>query len=90
MKNVAHGEYGEEVWEKKIRTQNEVGVIAGTISSLDEINKDTLNFMKFFDKEISPLIKRNAKILDLGGRAFSKIFYRICEERIQSNWCGYF
>jgi 2-polyprenyl-3-methyl-5-hydroxy-6-metoxy-1,4-benzoquinol methylase len=66
MKNLANGEYGEKVWEKKIKSQNEVGVIFGVVGSLKQIREDTLKLMRLFDKEIKPLIKKNAKVLDLG------------------------
>lgn len=66
MKNLPNGEYGEDVWERKINVQKEVGVISGTVGSLKEINRDTSKLMSLFDKEIKPIIKRDAKILDLG------------------------
>ena len=66
MKNLTNGEYGEEVWERKINTQDEIGVICGVVGSLEEINKNTSRLMDLFDKEIKPLIKKDAKILDLG------------------------
>jgi len=66
MKNLANGEYGEEVWERKIKAQNEVGVIFGVVGSMDEIHKDTSKVMSLFDKEVKPLIKKNAKVMDLG------------------------
>lgn len=61
-----NGEYGEDLWERKIKVQGEVGVIAGSLSTLTKINDSTKRFIKFFDKNISPLIKKNARILDLG------------------------
>ena len=66
MKNLANGEYGEDVWERKINAQNEVGVIFGVVGSMNEIHKDTSKVMNLFDKEVKPLIKKNAKIMDLG------------------------
>ena len=54
------------MWERKINIQNEVGVISGVVGSLKEINKDTIRLLSLFDKEIKPIIKKDAKILDLG------------------------
>jgi ubiquinone/menaquinone biosynthesis C-methylase UbiE len=62
----ANGEYGEGVWEKKIRVQDEVGVISGTVTSISHVKKDTINLMKKVDKIVLPLIKKNSKVLDAG------------------------
>ena len=33
------GKYGEEVWEEKIKKQNEVVVISGIVGSIERIKK---------------------------------------------------
>lgn len=68
----ANGKFGMEVWEDKIKSQGEVGVIRGTNSSLEEINNETSKFMELFDKEIAPMIKNKGKIIDLGVGAMAR------------------
>jgi 2-polyprenyl-3-methyl-5-hydroxy-6-metoxy-1,4-benzoquinol methylase len=58
--------YGEEIWEKKINSQDEVGVIQGTISSLENINNQTKETMSLFDTRIINKVKINGKVLDAG------------------------
>jgi 2-polyprenyl-3-methyl-5-hydroxy-6-metoxy-1,4-benzoquinol methylase len=61
-----NGLYGEQVWERKIKEQNEVGVIFGTVSSVREIKKNTKKVMQQIESEVIPLIKTKGKILGLG------------------------
>lgn len=58
--------YGEEVWEEKIKKQNEVGVISGTVGSIERIKKNTKEWMQQIDSSIIPLIKAGGSVLDLG------------------------
>jgi len=61
-----NGKYGKEVWEEKIKKQNEVGVIFGTVGSIEEIKKNTKEWMQRIDSSIIPLIKTKGHVLDLG------------------------
>src|SRR3989344_5751789 len=65
MANV-NGMYGEKVWEEKIKSQDEIGVIAGTVSSIEEIKRRTVEGMKLVDHSVIPLIKKKGRVLDLG------------------------
>lgn len=65
-KLIENGKYGEEIWEKKIKYQKEIGVIAGNAGSIKLIKENTQELMNLFDKEIRPLLKKDSKILDLG------------------------
>jgi len=60
------GKYGKEVWEEKIKKQNEVGVISGTVGSMKGIKKNTKEWMQQIDSSIIPLIKTGGDVLDLG------------------------
>jgi 2-polyprenyl-3-methyl-5-hydroxy-6-metoxy-1,4-benzoquinol methylase len=58
--------WGEEIWEKKIKEQNEVGIIHGAISSKANVEKQTNKIIRLMDKYVLPLIKKKGKILDVG------------------------
>jgi len=60
--------WGEKVWEEKIKTQNELGVIhGGRFSKSKGMTDKQLNeIMEFLDKNVLPLIKKKGKILDAG------------------------
>lgn len=57
--------YGEEVWERKIKEQGDIGVVHGNNSSLKKINKQTKEMMDYLDKEFLPLIQ-GKETLDAG------------------------
>lgn len=59
-------EWGEEVWEEKIKEQGALGVIHGTIVSEEFLKKGVNNFFKMFKKEFNPILKRKSKVLDAG------------------------
>jgi 2-polyprenyl-3-methyl-5-hydroxy-6-metoxy-1,4-benzoquinol methylase len=63
---VANGQYGEDVWERKIKAQNEVGVISGVIGSIKKINIRTKKIISLLEEEVFPQIKQKAKVLDAG------------------------
>jgi len=61
-----NGLYGKQVWERKIKEQDEVGVIIGTVGSIKELKKYTQIGMQQIESEVIPLIKKKGKVLDLG------------------------
>ena len=65
MRKLING-YGEKIWEDKIKKQNEAGVIFGSTFSLEDIRKETQEFMSKMDREVIPFLKKSSKILDLG------------------------
>ncbi len=58
--------WGEEIWEEKIKSQGEVGVICGSVGSLKYVHERTRRTMAMMDSQIIPLIKKQGKVLDLG------------------------
>jgi 2-polyprenyl-3-methyl-5-hydroxy-6-metoxy-1,4-benzoquinol methylase len=66
MRDMANGEYGEDIWEAKIKKQGAVGVIRGTNCSLDTVNRQTKERMELIDKEVLTKLKEKSKILDAG------------------------
>lgn len=54
------------VWEEKIKSQDEVGVIHGTTSNMKKVLKQLKEDMKFLSSWVLPLIPKNGKILDCG------------------------
>jgi len=68
MNNKTFCPWGEDIWEEKIKKQNERGVIHGGRFSkskdiTDKITKETL---KYLDKNVFKRIKQNSKIMDAG------------------------
>jgi 2-polyprenyl-3-methyl-5-hydroxy-6-metoxy-1,4-benzoquinol methylase len=61
-----NGLYGEQIWERKIKEQDEVGVIIGTVGSMRELKRYTQIGMQQIESEVIPLIKKGGKVLDLG------------------------
>jgi len=59
-------EWGEEIWEKKIKTQGAVGVIHGSIVSEEFLNNGVNAFFKMFKKEFFPILKKKSRVLDAG------------------------
>ena len=55
-----------EVWEEKMKVQDEVGIIHGTNSSMKDILNELKKDEKLFSKWLLPLLPKKAKILDLG------------------------
>ena len=66
MRNLANGEYGEKIWEAKIKTQDEVGVIRGTMCSLETLNRQTTDWIKWIDSDVLTKLNKKSKILDAG------------------------
>ncbi|MCR4327258.1 MAG: glycosyltransferase [Nanoarchaeota archaeon] len=66
MKNLTNGEYGEDVWERKIKDQDEAGVIFGSVCSLKDVESETKDFMTKIDKKVIPFLKKGSAVLDLG------------------------
>ena len=63
--------FGKDIWEEKIKKQDEVGVIFGTMANIggkgkEKVHKQTKQIMKAIDKEVIPLIKPKGNILDAG------------------------
>lgn len=60
--------WGEEVWEEKIKRQNELGVIhGGRFSKAKEITDKTREeAIRYLDKNVFPQIKKKGKIMDAG------------------------
>lgn len=63
--------FGKDIWEDKIKKQDEVGVIFGTMANIggkgkEKVHKQTEYIMKAIDKEVIPLIKTKGNILDAG------------------------
>ena len=58
--------WGEEIWEEKIKSQGEVGVICGSVGSLKDVNERTRRTMSMMDSQVIPLIKKQGKVLDIG------------------------
>lgn len=61
--------WGKEVWENKIRNENEFTVILGRgklFSNYKTLDLNTKRIMTILDKEIFPLIKSKGSILDAG------------------------
>jgi len=58
--------WGREIWDHKQEKQGSLGVIAGVVETKSFMDKQTLEEMEFLDKNVFPLLKNNAKILDAG------------------------
>ncbi|MBU0907125.1 MAG: class I SAM-dependent methyltransferase [Nanoarchaeota archaeon] len=70
----AHGScstLGEDIWESKIKSQGEVGVVFGVYSDVfgegkRRILNQTRRTMVYFDRYVKPLLPNNGTILDAG------------------------
>jgi 2-polyprenyl-3-methyl-5-hydroxy-6-metoxy-1,4-benzoquinol methylase len=58
--------WGEKVWEDKIKGQNETAVVFGWGSSKYGIDRQTRKIEEIIKKEILPALPKNALILDAG------------------------
>jgi 2-polyprenyl-3-methyl-5-hydroxy-6-metoxy-1,4-benzoquinol methylase len=67
-----NGQYGEEVWERKIKEQGGVGVVRGSNARLKDVEEQLSRYMKIFDKEVIPLIPKKGMILDAGCGPFGR------------------
>ncbi len=81
---MASKQWGEKVWEEKIKYQDEKGVIFGTNSSIKQINKNTKRHISMLKEHFLTYIKKNGKILDAGigpmarfSIEFSKLGYKV-------------
>ena len=59
-------QWGEEVWEEKVKSQGGVGVVSGTNASLLDVKKKVKEFFNIFDKNFVSFIPKEGKILDCG------------------------
>ncbi len=68
MKNKNIPLWGEEVWEEKIKKQDELGVIhGGRFSKTKNItDKTKKEVMSYLEKKVFPLIKKEANLMDAG------------------------
>src|SRR3989344_557573 len=57
--------FGKDIWDKKMREQGELGVIAGIRAKKKQISRDANEILGFFDKEVRPHLKGN-KAVDIG------------------------
>ena len=57
--------FGKEIWDKKMKEQGDLGVIAGVRAKKKQIDADANSILSFFDKEVKPHLKGN-KALDVG------------------------
>jgi 2-polyprenyl-3-methyl-5-hydroxy-6-metoxy-1,4-benzoquinol methylase len=76
--------WGENVWEDKIKTQNEHGVVFGTNSTKKFMEKHTKKEMIILKEKFLNYIKKGGKVLDAGigpaarfSIAFSKLGYKV-------------
>ena len=58
--------WGEKIWEDKIKTQGEIGVVSGVNGSLSNLRKRTSSTLRFMEENVFSKIAPNSKILDLG------------------------
>jgi 2-polyprenyl-3-methyl-5-hydroxy-6-metoxy-1,4-benzoquinol methylase len=60
--------WGEKIWEEKIKSQNELGVIHGGRFSKSKgiTDKQLHEVFEYLDKDVLPLIKKGGKIMDAG------------------------
>lgn len=60
--------WGEKIWEEKIKTQNELGVIHGGRFSKSSgmTDKQLHEVFYYLDKKVLPLIKKGGRIMDAG------------------------
>jgi len=57
--------FGKDIWDKKMREQGELGVIAGVRAKKEQVDRDAIKILSFFDREVRPYIKGN-KAIDIG------------------------
>ena len=57
--------FGQEIWDKKMREQGELGVIAGVRAKKEQVDRDAVQILGFFDREVHQYLKGN-KVLDVG------------------------
>ena len=57
--------FGKEIWDKKMKEQGDLGVIAGVRAKKEQVNRDAEEILHFFDKEVKPRLKGN-KAVDIG------------------------
>jgi len=88
--------WGEEIWEKKIKSQDEIGVIHGTNSSIERIKNQTNEIMVFLDKKFLNYTKKGGSLLDIGvgpmarfAIEFSKRGYKVTGMDISKTTLGY-
>jgi len=55
-----------DIWEEKIKAQNEVGIIHGSNSSIKKVLRELKNDSDLFSKWIFPKLKKSSTILDCG------------------------
>src|SRR3989344_1615089 len=63
---------GKEIWDKKQEEQGSLGVIAGTVETKNFFDRQTAQEFRIIEKEIMPLLGKNAKILDAGVGPFAR------------------
>lgn len=66
MTSNSNGEYGEKIWEEKIKKQDEVGVIFGRVCSIEDVKKETKEFLGKLEGNVFPRLKSRSSIIDLG------------------------
>jgi len=59
-------QWGEKVWEDKIKTQGEIGVIGGTVASLEYLNKILKQTMNIIKKNFLGFVPPGGQVLDCG------------------------
>ena len=64
--------WGREIWDKKQAEQGSLGVIAGTVETKNWFDKQTRLEFAFIEKEVLPLLPRNARIIDAGVGPFAR------------------
>lgn len=57
--------FGQEIWDKKMREQGDLGVIAGVRAKKEQVDRDAVQILGFFDREVHQYLKGN-KALDVG------------------------
>lgn len=57
--------FGKEIWDKKMKEQGDIGVIAGVRAKRKRIDIQTRDVLALFDKEVHRLLKGN-KAVDVG------------------------
>ena len=57
--------FGKEIWDKKMKEQGELGVIAGVRAKKEQVDRDAGQILGFFDREVRPHLK-GKKTIDIG------------------------